>query len=363
MVEDRSWNASSDYDMIVSTVESHFLVKDHYLRERGSIEFRVNPTPDLKQSFTEVAKKLKSRGFITLLRKMDSDIILMVGKVAHVTRFSRKKPLLLFLIVIGVVLIDGWWRSTEFISRFELNFDPVFLMLVYTLAIMGIIGVHELGHMIASATHSVRSSLPYFIPGLPGYLPTFGALITAGEPPFNRDALFDLGLSGPISGLIITLIVTIPGSMTSILLPSPEANQMMDVEGIFMISPSLLMLAFFELTGMVQEGMTIVLSPLGFAAWLGFIITFLNILPAWQLDGGHIVRAVLGRDKHKVATYVSILVLFLLGYWLMALLVLFLSMGRVEMSPLDDVTSVSKGRKYIFIVVIILTILLAPLPF
>ncbi len=356
-------NALNDYETIVNIVNSHFTIKDRYLRNNDVIEFSIDSTEYLKQNFRKVAKELKSKGFIAFLRRTNGDIILTVGKMALVTHFSRRKPLLLFLIVIGVVLIDGWLRSTDFISRFELNFDPIFFTIVYTLSIMGIIGVHELGHMIASSTHGIKSSLPYFIPGFPGVLPTFGALITAGEPPLNRDALFDLGLSGPIAGLIVTLIVTVPGALTSILLPSSEVTQMMDLGGMFITSPSLLMLGIFELTGMVQEGMIIYLSPLGFAAWLGFIITFLNMLPAWQLDGGHIARGVLGREKHRIATYLSILLLFLLGYWLMALLVLFLSMGRIEMRPLDDVTSISNGRKYLFIFIIILAVLLIPIPF
>ncbi|MGB9659386.1 MAG: site-2 protease family protein [Nitrososphaerales archaeon] len=69
---------------------------------------------------------------------------------------------------------------------------------------------------------------------------------------------------------------------------------------------------------------------LGFAAWLGFIITFLNILPAWQLDDGHITRAVPGRKKHGVATTISIIVLILLGFWLIVLLLLILSTRRIE---------------------------------
>jgi Zn-dependent protease len=121
------------------------------------------------------------------------------------------------------------------------------------------------------------------------------------------------------------------------------------------------MTAIFTLTGRIQED--IVLSPLGFATWLGFIITFLNLLPAWQLDGGHIARAVLGREKHRITTTISIIVLILLGFWLMALLLIILSMRRMEMRLLDDVTPLSKGRKYIYIFVIFLAILLAPLPF
>ncbi|MCP8319855.1 MAG: site-2 protease family protein [archaeon] len=354
MEKGQPWNALSDYDIIASIVNSRFVVKDYYIRDGNAIEFRVDPLTDLKKSFADVAKQLKLRGFIAFLRKLNSDIILLVGKVTYVAHFSKGTPLLLFLIVIGTVIVDGWLRVSAFMGISELKFDPLLFTLLYAFAVMGIVGTHELGHTIASSIHGVKSSLPYFIPGLPGFLPTFGAVITSGEPPLNRDALFDLGLSGPIAGLIVTLIVAIPGALTSMPSMNLEAQ-------ILPLDTSLLMTAIFTLTGRIQE--EIILSPLGFAAWLGFIITFLNLLPAWQLDGGHIARAVLGREKHRIATTISIIVLILLGYWLMALLLLVLSMRRMEMKPLDDVTPISKGRKYIFILVIFLAILLAPMPF
>ncbi|MCP8316567.1 MAG: site-2 protease family protein [archaeon] len=355
MEKSQPWNALSDYDIIASIVNSRFVVKDYYIRD-NAIEFRVDSPTDLKKSFADVAKQLKLRGFVAFLRKLNSDIILLVGKVTYVAHFSKRKPLLLFLIVIGTVTVDGWLRVTSFMEISELIFDPLLFTLIYALAVIGIVGTHELGHTIASYMHGVKSSLPYFIPGLPGYLPTFGAVITSGEPPLNRDALFDLGLSGPIAGLIVTLIIAIPGALTSV----PSTSIPINEAQILPLNTGLMMMAIFTITGRIQEG--IILSPLGFAAWLGFIITFLNILPAWQLDGGHIARAVLGRKKHGIATTISIIVLILLGFWLMALLLLILSMRRIEMRPLDDVTPISKGRKYIFILVIFLAILLAPMP-
>ncbi|MGQ9469457.1 MAG: site-2 protease family protein [Nitrososphaerales archaeon] len=358
MEKGQPWNALSDYDTIASIVNSHFFVKDYYIRDKDVIEFRVDPLADLKQSFTYVAKQLKLRGFIAFLRKLNSDTILLVSKVIYVAHFSVRTPLLLFLIVIGTVIIDGWLRVSAFMRISGLKFDPLLFILLYALAVIGIIGIHELGHKMASSIHGVKSSLPYFIPGLPGVLPTFGAVITSGEPPLNRDALFDLGLSGPIAGLIVTLIVAVPGALTSVPLTSlPPVGEVQ----ILPLDTGLLMTIIFTLTGRIQE--EIILSPLGFAAWLGFIITFLNLLPAWQLDGGHIARAVLGREKHRIATTISIIVLILLGYWLMALLLLILSTRRIEMKLLDDVSPISKGRKYIFILVMFLIILLAPMPF
>jgi membrane-associated protease RseP (regulator of RpoE activity) len=99
-----------------------------------------------------------------------------------------------------------------------------------------------------------------------------------------------------------------------------------------------------------------------FAAWLGFLITFLNLLPAWQLDGGHLARVILGKKWHKVATYASMGILVLLNYWMMAILILILSSRSKDTRPLDDVSPLSRNRKIMYVGVIILAILCAPLP-
>ena len=118
-------------------------------------------------------------------------------------------------------------------------------------------------------------------------------------------------------------------------------------------------LALFDKNGSDVE---VIMSPIMFAAWLGFLITFLNLLPAWQLDGGHMARVILGKKWHKIATYASMGVLVLLNYWMMALFILILRSRSRDAKPLDDVSPLSKNRKIIYIGVIVLAILCAPIP-
>jgi membrane-associated protease RseP (regulator of RpoE activity) len=99
-----------------------------------------------------------------------------------------------------------------------------------------------------------------------------------------------------------------------------------------------------------------------FAAWLGFLITFLNLLPAWQLDGGHMARAIFGQKIHQFATYGSVGVLFLLNYQMMAMFILIFSIRNMSARPLDDVSPLSKNRKLAYIGVMIVAVLCAPLP-
>jgi membrane-associated protease RseP (regulator of RpoE activity) len=110
------------------------------------------------------------------------------------------------------------------------------------------------------------------------------------------------------------------------------------------------------------QGEEVIMTPVLFAAWLGFLITFLNLLPAWQLDGGHMARSLFGAKWHRIGTYASIGVLVLLGYWVMAMFILLLSSRNPSAMPLDDVSPVPKNRKFLYIIIVVLAILCAPIP-
>jgi membrane-associated protease RseP (regulator of RpoE activity) len=176
----------------------------------------------------------------------------------------------------------------------------------------------------------------------------------------SRNVQFDVGIAGPIAGLIVTIIVSVYGSHISVLIPAGDA------EGSLRFHPSLLMLATLELTGngaAAGEDVVLVMSPILFAAWLGFLITFLNLMPAWQLDGGHIARSALGLKWHRILTYSSIAVLLAFNYLFMAILIVLFASRVPASAPLDDVTPLSKKRKALFWVAIALAVLCAaPLP-
>lgn len=341
-------NFSSNYDMLVETVKELFQIIDVRYREDTSIEFIVNPTDSLKINFIELIKKLKPFGYLALLRRQNNEIVLRVG-IAEKKEQKKNSyvPLLLLAATITTVSIDGYLRTPSIPG-----YNFMFTVGLYVLSIMGIIGMHELSHKYAASKHGIRASLPYFIPGLPTVLPTFGAFISTRDPPTNRDSLFDLGLSGPIAGLIVTLFVGVAGALTSFSTTVAFAESI----GTQDVSVDIFTNTVLSLFANNPQGEVLILSPLTFAATIGFLITFLNLMPAWQLDGGHIASAVLTKQQHKIATYLSIMVLIILGFTLMALFVLVLSVRSPEASPLDDVTELSKSRKMIFICVIALAI-------
>ncbi|MFZ0184055.1 MAG: site-2 protease family protein [Nitrosotalea sp.] len=307
---------------------------------------------------------MESKNMIVRLESNFGKTFLLISR--FIPPKSRRSwiPRALFAATIVTVMIDGYYRaiSTNLIVKGD---DPLYIAVLYTISLMGILGIHELGHMIASKIHKLKISWPYFIPGIPvfGFIPTFGALIMSRGLIANRNILFDIGISGPIAGLIVAIIVSTYGAYISPMVPSSQAHELLEKSGLMELHSSILMDATISLVGKHVPNQELVMSPVLLAAWFGFLITFLNLLPAWQLDGGHVARATFGVKWHRILTYASIGILASTGYYIMALFVLVLSMRSQDVKPLDDISPLSKKRKRMFALVIALAFLCAPLPF
>ena len=353
-------------ESIISLVNSIFNVGE-FTKTEFTLEFKITDIK-FKRKFEDLARALESRNYVCKLLKKDDGIYIEIQKFT--IKKSRKwlnatwTPRLLFAIVISFVMIDGYYRTSGTNAIIEIG-DPFQMAIVYTLALLGILGTHELGHIVAAKAHRLKTSWPYFIPGLPILgIPTFGAFIQSKGLTINRSILFDVAIAGPIAGLVITIIVSLYGAYTAPILDQGIA------EGLFAEQilveweqgEPLLMTASLAVFGKGGPGHEVIMTPVMFAAWIGFLITFLNLLPAWQLDGGHMARTLLGQKIHRYATYGSMLVLVLLNYWLMAILILVMSTKNPSATPLDDITPLTKNRKLAYIGIVILAVLCAPLP-
>ena len=335
---------------IESFVKGRFNVEDMMTRDDGYVEYKISESSSLKQNFADLVRELRQYSHTATLRRVGEDVLLYTGRSPAHRPFNRRIPLVLFLATLTTVTIDGVFRVTALPQG-----GSIPLIFFYTMGLMGILGVHELGHKIASSHHGIKSSYPYFIPGLPGFLPTFGAVIKSGEPPANRDSLFDLGISGPIAGLAVTLLVAVGGAFTSVSLSSQEISRRIGEGSVReLVQTDIFTNYILGLIAPQAEGMGLLLSPLSFAASLGFLVTFLNLLPAWQLDGGHIARAAVSSRVHRALTWATIIVMILLGFALMALLVLFMSFRAPAMQPLDDVSPLSRKRRIAFVLTLVL---------
>ena len=358
--------SDSSQEDVISIVNSLFEV-NQFTKTLYSLEFKIDDL-NFKSKFEELARILEDMNYVCRLEKMSD------GKYLIVQKFSRKPPRkwlsaswtprILFAVVVTFVMIDGFVRTENANSIVEIG-NPLEMAGIYTLALLGILGIHESGHLIAAKAHRLKTTWPYFIPGLPVIgIPTFGAIIQSRGLTINREILFDVAIAGPIAGLAIAIIVSILGAYTAPVLDVDVAQGFYEDSTLrkWDLGEPLLMTASLSLFGKGGDGHEVLMTPLLFAAWFGFLITFLNLLPAWQLDGGHMARTLLGPKLHRYATFGSIGILLLLEYHFMAILILIMSLRNPGATPLDDISPLSRNRKLAYVGIIGLAILCAPLP-
>ncbi len=210
--------------------------------------------------------------------------------------------------------------------------------LPFSLALMTILLSHELGHFFTSRAHHVSATLPYFIPA-PSFIGTFGAFIKMKSPIRTRRALIDIGASGPMVGLVLSVIASAAGlAYSEFIVVSGEGARLG-------LGNSLLFSFMADLVlGTPPEGYDILLHPIAFAGWIGLFVTSLNLIPIGQLDGGHVAFALLG-GRHRTLSMLLVIVLagagiiFWEGWLIWALLMVILGVEHPPIvyweSPLD----------------------------
>ncbi len=275
----------------------------------------------------------------------------------------------LFVTTLASIALAGFLQATSpiFLALFYPGgftiWDIAFTTIIFMLALMGIIFTHEMGHYKMSQKLGIEASLPYFIPGLPQIGGTFGAFISQKSPPQNRRDLIDMGLAGPFAGFIVTLVVFVIGFFMSV---PVTAEQLIAIDQAFpsqstsLAVPLLFTLMEYLFQDFIPAGGTIYLHPVAFAAWVGMLVTALNLFPISQLDGGHALRSIIGPERHKQIGWIGILVLLLLGFYTMAILILALSAGGGHPGPLNDTVKVSRGRVALFILAMVVLVLSIP---
>jgi len=312
--------------------------------------------------FDNLRRSLSSQGYIPLLRhEHGEDIIYVIRKPRRKEKSSLVNIILLIATIITTVLTGSLLNigvnDLQSLDNMMAVLYPENLfsgMFFFSFPLLSILVIHEMGHYFVSKKHGIHTSLPFFIPIppiLPGFnIGTFGALISSHDPMPNKKALFDVGISGPLAGFLVAVPVTIIGLLSSELVEVASV-----AEGEIILGSSLL----FELLSMafisIPEGYALTLNPIAFAGWIGLLITSINLLPAGQLDGGHIFRSILG-DKQKYAGYIAVFVMIFTGWVFFAILIIFL-IGLNHPPPLNDEGTLDVKRKLLFIVAILILVL------
>ncbi|MGB9959067.1 MAG: site-2 protease family protein [Candidatus Bathyarchaeales archaeon] len=344
-------NQQTDFEKLNTIVREHFQVEEA-LVEHNIPTFYLKQPQETKQAFLKLLKKLEELNLIALLRRTDGRLVLKIFQKPIPKPNNTMINWLLFFATIGTTFITGYILS-------EGLTDPLIGGATFMVAIMAVLGIHEMGHKLTANKEGIEATPPYFIPGPPpigGFfgIGTFGAVIMQKSLPPNKDALFDVGSSGPIFGFIIAAIAIVVGLPFSVYDWVPEGTPTLPVPlFIRLVAPFLL--PPFEEVSKPGYMLGVFLHPVAIAGWIGLFVTMLNLFPAAMLDGGHVAKALFGERAISVLTVLSILALMYISPF-MAIFVLFMSMYK-HPGPLDDVSSLSTSRKLLAVVLVAIFVL------
>ena len=359
-----------DIELLKSEVGKHFPFYDMKYDVNTAAFFCRIDKELLEEKFDSLRKSLKEKGYIPMLRYEKGEHIIYIIKKPK----RKEKPIwiniflliatIITTILTGSILHIGYSDIWSMPSAMDvISIENLFLgTILFALPLMSILFVHEMGHYFISKKHGIATSLPYFLP-IPPLLPsfnigTFGALISTREPMPNRKALFDVGITGPVAGFLVAIPVTAIGIATAKIVPIIPLKDLPAGEAVFGSSFLIDILSRGILD--LPQGFTIDMNPILFAGWVGLLITSINLLPAGQLDGGHIFRAVLG-EKQKYAGWIAVFIMIFTGWWFFAFIIIFL-MGMMHPPPLNDDTELDIRRKMLFLVALAI-LLLCFIPF
>ncbi len=355
-------------------------------KDRPAVRFagRLTGHDGKEEAFEALVQRLERFHYTPLLTEEDG--LHVIHTLPVVASKKTGKPwvnALLFVLTVVSVLFLGAMR--EDVNIFA---DPLQLWRgwPFAVSILGILTAHELSHYFVGRRHGSPISLPYFIPLPLSILGTMGAVIVQRGPMRSRKALFDIGIAGPIGGLIVAIPLLFIGLATSYV---GTPHEFMDVprgqeipvlqEGNSLLYIGAKALIHGQILPNTETGADVWLSPpspggsVAFAAWAGLLVTALNLFPIGQFDGGHVAYALWGRNAWKLArTFVTLI--FVWGAALMLLgnqagvtwLVwggLGMFMGPRHPPPLNDVTPLDPKRRLLgWVMVVVFILILTPIP-
>ena len=332
--QDGFWLAERSEDVVARCIQINGVEST----PQGAV-FVGNPVPEAGTRFEEASSELRTRGLdASLLERGDGRAEVTVWPRRPEPGVAARPGLSAFLLL--ATLATTTWAGATF-HGIEAGAGPSrwVVGLPYALALLAILGIHEMGHYLMARKRGVPVSLPYFIPA-PGFLGTFGAFIRMGGPVGTRAAYFDVAVAGPLAGLAAALLAVYWG----VAFGSPSLGHGMDP------SSSALFYGIYLLAGGDPAAAQVALGPIGFAGWLGLVVTALNLVPVGQLDGGHIAYAVLGRRRAASLSAVVFGLLIAGGllyspHWLMWALIVWAISGAGHPPARNELLPVGSGRR------------------
>jgi membrane-associated protease RseP (regulator of RpoE activity) len=347
---------------------------------------------DSEKAYDQLAEFLEDDHLLPLFREKEGQQeIIIVDEIP----VSQPGPiwvniLLFVLTILSVMFTGAQFAETEFTQPFQRSFLGFLKYLLqgwpFALSLLGILLAHELGHYLVGKSRGETVTLPYFIPMPLSAFGTMGAFISMKEIPKNKKHLMDIGVAGPLIGLLVAIPVLFIGLSMSTLGPIEadlpegyvhfiEGNSLFYLIAKYLtfgkllpqptsygdLSPIVYWLRYFFTGSPVPlGGLDVTIHPVAWAGWAGLFVTAINLIPAGQLDGGHILFVLFGKEKAKklypfVLGALVLMGFFWSGWWLWAGLLLFF--GRRYAEPLDMITPIDRKRKILGILALIVFLL------
>jgi membrane-associated protease RseP (regulator of RpoE activity) len=332
--------------------------------ERPAVEFVGKISGDGEAAFDQILERFTALGYTPLLTQQDgSQVLQAVPGVPDGKTGDPRVNLVLFVLTAASVLFVGSYAGEG--KPFNWADGAAFAG-----TLLSILVVHEFSHYFVGRRYGSPLTLPYFIPLPLGGFGTMGAVILQRAPMRSRKTLFDIGVAGPLGGLIVALPLLIIGLLLSKVQPLP-VSEPYTMEGNSLLY-LLIKLAIFKQI-LPSNGIDVMLHPMAMAAWAGLLVTALNLFPIGQLDGGHVTYALWGRKAWTIARGMVFAALM----WGALLLVLGNPagftwlvwgglgwfMGPQHPAPLNDITPLDPKRRLLgWITVGIFFLVLVPIP-
>jgi membrane-associated protease RseP (regulator of RpoE activity) len=352
---------------------------------------------DSAAAYDQLASALRPMEITPLFRLDGQKHVILLMKGVNRPKDSKAwVNIVLFALTVLSVILAGAinaYQGPEPSDPTELAYNLLLSLwkgIPFAASLLAILLAHEFGHYLAARFHKTKVTLPYFIPFPFSLFGTMGAFISIKELPKNRRAMLDIGIAGPLAGLVVTIPVLLLGLALSPVEPLPEqpaeeAGFVLEgnsalylmakyaVKGELLPKPEetptnpVLYWVRYVFTGspIPWGGKDVMMHPIAWAGWAGLLVTSLNLIPAGQLDGGHLMYVLLGRKAIRFVPFI-IGALILLGFiwngwWLWAALIFFL--GRAYMEPLDLITPLDVRRKALAVLgVIVFFMVFTPVP-
>lgn len=349
-----------------------FKVNDTFQLPEGEYEYRVMYDASSKRNFEKLYAALDKHGLKPWLTGTKEDCVLTLRRKLPPRVLRSRIPPILVLLTLASVTVFALIEEETY-AKFASGIPWYLTFFSYGGFVGAILAAHELGHRYVSKRKGIFPPTPYVIPGVPtltSVLPALGIISPQKEPSINRDGIFDIMIAGPLAAFAVAIVLYVAGELTTVqsTLPAQGVQVVNSFISVGHINPSTIQYAVDAVLSPIAPPAVagfLRLSPASDAATVGFMLTFVGLLPIAFLDGGYLSAAVLGGRATRITTYLAALALILFdtpNYWALAIVVLVMAGRPFDIQTCDEISGISNTRKILFLVAVVIAFLSLPIP-